>query len=229
MDVDVLAGRDERRRSPACRGEILGDRGGEVAGVREEGDRALDQRFVGRVAAERASEAHAAPRIGDAERVGAEDVDAEGLPDGPDLARVMDGDLFRDDDDLFEVRVDAGELGYAVAHAGGRQIDDTGVETVAGIDAFADAVVDRNVAGGCGEDLAAAARRGSEDDVPTGEGVADRRDLAGFAAEDVEDRDAVGARGDIAERGDPEIVRKADDSLLRHFPLPVPSSFRRLP
>ena len=41
VDVDVLAARDQRRRAPARHAQIGGDRGGEVAGVGEDRDRAL--------------------------------------------------------------------------------------------------------------------------------------------------------------------------------------------
>src|SRR5918994_2366995 len=39
MDINVLAARDQRGRAPAGGGEVLGDRGGEVARVRKDGDR----------------------------------------------------------------------------------------------------------------------------------------------------------------------------------------------
>ncbi len=55
------------------------------------------------------------------EAVGAEDVDAVLLAHGADLARVVHRDLLGDDEDLLEVRVDADQLGHAVARAeGGR-------------------------------------------------------------------------------------------------------------
>ena len=72
----------------------------------------------GTVAAERPAEAHAVPGIGHAEAVGAEDVDADALADGADLARIMHRDFFGDDDDLAQVRIDAHELGHTVARAG---------------------------------------------------------------------------------------------------------------
>ena len=81
--------------------EILGDGRGEIAGVRVDGDRTLTQRFLRFIAAERAADAHLVPGVGNAQAVGAEDIDAVGLADGADLARVVDRDLLGDDDDLF--------------------------------------------------------------------------------------------------------------------------------
>ena len=119
-----------------------------------------------------------------------------------------------------QIGIDADQLGDAVAHAGGRQIDHAGVEAVTVIDAFAHVVVDWDVAERRGQHLAAAAGRRAEHDVAAGEGVADRRDLARFAAQDVEDADAVLARGEIGERGDAKIVGEALDTLLEHRDAP---------
>ena len=56
-----------------------------------------------------------------------------GLAHGADLARIVDRDLLGDDDDLLEVGIDPDQLGHAVAHGRGRQVDHAGVEAVAGI------------------------------------------------------------------------------------------------
>ena len=145
----------------------------------------------GMIAAERAADAHPVPGVRDAEAVGAEDVDAVRLAERADLARIVHRDLLGDDDDLLELGIDADELGDAVAHAGRRQVDDAGVEGEAGVEAFAHVVVDGNVARRRRQHLAAAAGRGAEHDVAAGEGVAHRRHLARFAAENVEHADPV--------------------------------------
>ena len=82
------------------------------------------------------------------------------------------------------------------------------------VDAFADVVVDGDVASGRGQHLAAAAGRGAEHDIAAGEGVAGRRHLPRFAAQDVEDGDAVRARRDLGERGD---RRDSRGTLARPF------------
>jgi len=107
MDIDVLAGGDERGRPPAFGTEILRDGGGEAAGVRENRNRPLEQNFLGIVPAERAADADPIPGIGHAQAVGAEYVDAVGLAERADLARVMHRDLLGDHHDLLELRVDA--------------------------------------------------------------------------------------------------------------------------
>ena len=104
VDVEVLAARDERRRAPAGGAEILRDRGGEAARVREDRHRPLDQRLVRMVAAERPADPHPVPRVRHAEAVAADDVDAVRLRHRPDLAGVVHRDLLGDDDDLAEVR-----------------------------------------------------------------------------------------------------------------------------
>ena len=103
----------------------------------------LSSASSGIVAAERAADAHAVPGIRNPETVGAKYVDAVGLADRPDLARVMHRDFFGDHDDLLEVRVHADKLGDAVAHAGRGQVDDAGVEREAIVQPFADVVIDR--------------------------------------------------------------------------------------
>ena len=178
VDVDVLAAGDQRGGAPAGGGEVAGDRGGEVAGVGEDRDRALEQGLARIVAAQRPADPHPVPGVGDAEAVGAQDVDAPRLAKRPDLAAVVHRDLLGDDDDLLEIRVDPDELRHAVAHGRGRQVDHAGVEAVAGVQAVADIVEDRDLAHRRLQLLPPAAGRGAEDDVPAREGVAHRRDLA---------------------------------------------------
>ena len=216
VDVDVLAARDERRRAPAGRAEILGDRRREAARVREDRHRSFQQRLLGVVAAERAADPHPVPGVGDPEAVAADDVDAVRLRHRPDLAGVVHGDLLGDDDDLLQAGVDPHQLGDAVAHPRGRQVDDAGVEGVPGVEPLADVVVDRDVAGRRLQHLAGAARRGAEDDVAAGEGVARRRHLARLAAHDVEHADPVVAGRDVGQRADAEVVGDALDAALEH-------------
>ena len=216
VDVDVLARRHQRRRAPALGRQVLRDRGREAARVREDRDRALQQRLVRVVAAERAADAHAVPRIGHAQAVAADHVDAGALRHRADLARVVHRDLLGDDDDLLQPRVDADQLGDAVAHARGRQVDHAGVERVAGVQALAHVVEHRDVADRRLQHLAAAPRRGAEDDVAAGERVAGRRHLARFAAQDVEHADAVAAGGQVGQRVDAQVVGKAGDALGIH-------------
>src|SRR5262249_42727602 len=116
MDVDVLAGRDERGGAPAFGAQILRDRGGEAPGVRENRNRSLEQYFLGIVPAERAADAHPIPGIRDAQAVGAEYVDAVCLAQRPDLARVVHRDFLGNHHDLLEFRVNAHELCNTVAN-----------------------------------------------------------------------------------------------------------------
>ncbi len=181
--------------------------------------------LLGMVTAERAADPHPVPGIGDAEPVRAKDVDAVGLPDGADLAGVVHRDLLGDDDDLLEIGVDAGELGDAVADAGGRQIDHAGVEPQPGVQAFAHRVEDGHLADRGPERLAGPAGRGPEDHVAAREGMAYGRHLARFAAQDVEDADPVLAGRDLGERVDADEVLEPVDALLMHCaapPVPVP-------
>ena len=104
VDVDVLAAGDRGRGAPAGGRQVVGDGGGEVAGVGEDRDRALEQGLARIVAAQRAADPHPVPGVGHAQAVGAEDVDAVGLAHGADLARVVDRDLLGDDDDLLAAR-----------------------------------------------------------------------------------------------------------------------------
>ena len=112
--------------------------------------------------------------------------------------------------------IDPDQLGHAVAHRRGRQVDHAGVEAVAGVEALAHRVEHRHVADRRLQLLAAAAGRGAEDDVAAGEGVADRRHVAGFAAQDVEHADPVVARRDLGQRVDADEVFEAGDALLVH-------------
>src|SRR5215469_11021669 len=63
MDVDVLAGGDERGRPPAFGAEILRNSGREAAGVRENRNRSLQQHFLGIVPAKRSADANSIPGI----------------------------------------------------------------------------------------------------------------------------------------------------------------------
>ena len=92
--------------------------------------------------------------------------------------------------------VDPDELGDAVAHPGRRQVDDAGGEGEPGVEPLAHVVEDRDVADRRLQHLPAAPRRGAEDDVAAGEGVADRRHLPALAAQDVQHANPVLARGD---------------------------------
>ena len=51
--------------------------------------------------------------------------------------------------------------------------------------------------------------------------MADRRDVARLAAEDVEHADAIFARGDLRERADADEVLEVADALLVHVGSPV--------
>ena len=104
VDVDVLARRDDGRRAPPFGAEILRYRRAEAARIGEDRDRALDQHFFWVIAAKCPTDADAVPAVGHAEAIRAEDIDAVSLTERTDLARVMDGDLLRDDDDLLADR-----------------------------------------------------------------------------------------------------------------------------
>ena len=117
---------------------------------------------------------------------------------------------------FFRLRIDADQLGDAVAHARGRQVDDAGVEGVAGVQALAHVVEHRDVADRRLQHLAAAARRSAEHHVAAREDMAGRRHLARFAAEDVEHADAVAAGGDVGERIDADEIREGWNALGMH-------------
>ena len=155
-------------------------------------------------------------RIRHAEAIGAEDVDAVRLAERADLARIVHRDFLGDDDDLLEIGIDADKLGDAVAHAGRRQIDNAGVEGETVVEAFTDIVVDRDVADRRRQHLAATAGRRPEHDIAAGKGVADRRDLARLAAENVEHANPVCARGDIGRASYAEIIGKPSMPRLEH-------------
>ena len=89
-------------------------------------------------------DAYLVPGVCHAQAVATEDVDAVLLAHRADLARVVHRHLLGDDEDLVEVRIDPDQLGDAVACGRGRQVDDAAVEAVAGIQAFAHVVVDRD-------------------------------------------------------------------------------------
>ena len=158
----------------------------------------------------------AAPGVGDAQAVAADDVDARALRHRADLARIVHRDLLGHDDDLAQPRVDADQFGHAVAHARGRQVDDAGVERVAGVQPFAHAVEDGDVADRGRQHLAAAARRGAEHDVAAGEHMAGRRDLARLAAQDVEDADTVAAGRHVGQRVDAQVVGESGNASCVH-------------
>ena len=216
VDVDVLAAGDRGGGAPAGRRQIVGDGGGEVAGVGEDRHRALEQGLARIVAAQRPADPDPVPGIRHAQPVGTEDVDAVLLAHGADLARIVDRDLLADDDDLLEIRIDPGQLGHPVAHRRGWQVDHAGVEAVAGIEALAHRVVHRHVAERRLQLLAAAPGRGPEHDVAAGEGVADRGHVAGFATQDVQHADPVVARRDLGQIVDADIVFEAGNALLVH-------------
>ena len=90
---------------------------GILTGIREERDRPLEQHFLRVVAAQGSADAHPVPGIRDPETVCAQDIDAIGLAERANLARVMHRDLLRDHHDLAQVRVHPDELGNPVAHA----------------------------------------------------------------------------------------------------------------
>ena len=216
VDVDVFAAGDHRRRAPAAHSQVLRDRRAEAAGIRQDRDRSLAQRVGRVVAAERAADANALPRIDHAQAVGAEDVDARLLAHRADLARIVHRDFLGDDENLLQLGVDADQLGHAIARGRRRQVDDAAIEAVPGLHPFAHVVVDGDVAVRRRECLAALAGRGAEDDVAARVGVAHRRHVARLAAEDVEHADAVVAGGDLRQRADADEVLEVVDALLVH-------------
>ena len=109
--------------------EVLRDRGREAAGVREDRDRAL---------AAAISSGWSPPSAPPMRTRFHESATPRQLPPMMStplacaIARISRAsctdDLLGDDDDLLQIRVDADQLGHAVAHARRRQVDDAGVE-----------------------------------------------------------------------------------------------------
>jgi hypothetical protein len=178
MDIDVLAARDQRRGAPAGHAKIGGHGRGEIAGVRENGDRSLPKRLAWTVATESPADAHFVPGVRHAEAVAAENVDAIHLPHSPDLAGVVHRHLLSDDEDLLEFRIHPDQLSHAVARRGRWQIDHAAVELVARLETFQHAVVDRDVTFRRLHGLPAPPGRRAEYDIAAGIAVTDRRDAA---------------------------------------------------
>ena len=109
--------------------------------------------------------------------MGAENIDAVGLAESANFARVMHRDFFRDHDDLAQTRIDPDQLGNTVAHARWRQIDNAGIEGEAIVEPFANIIVDRNIPRRGRQHLAASSRRSSEHHIAAGESMTDRRHL----------------------------------------------------
>ena len=169
------------------------------------------ERVARAVAAQRAADAHLIPRIGHAQAVAAEDVDAARLRHGADLARVVHAHLLGRNEDLGELGIDADQLDHAVVGRRRRQVDDAAIEAVPVLQPLAHVVVDRDVAGRRFQHLAAAAGRGAEHHVAAAPGMADGRDLARLAAQDVEHAHAVFAGRDLGQRFDAgEVLEGAD-------------------
>ena len=199
LDVDVFPARDQRGGAPPGHAQIGRDGGGEISGIRKDGDGALLQCLGRVVSAKRAADTHAIPGIGHAETVAPENVDAVVLAKGANFARVMHGKLFGDDEYLAQFLIHTDQLRHAVARAGRRQVDHAAIEAMAVRKALAHVVVDRNVAGRRLQHLAATSRGRTEDDVAAGIRVTHRRHFARFAAQDVEHAHAVVGRCDLRE------------------------------
>src|SRR3989338_1373493 len=120
----------------------------------------------------------------------------------------MHRNFFGDDDDFFDIGIDANQFGDAVAHCGRRQVDHADVELVTGFHAFAHVVVHGDTACGRLDDLPTATGGSAEHDVAAGIGVADRGHGTGFVAGDVQHADAVFARRNIGQRTDADEVFK---------------------
>jgi len=132
------------------------------------------------------------------------------------ISRVVHRELLGNDKDLFEVRIDADQLGDSVPSAGGRQVDDAAIEAVTGIEALTHVVKDRDIADWGLQNLPAAPGRGAEHDVAAGVGVSHRGDFARFAAENIENADPILAGRDLRERADPDIVFEISDTGASH-------------
>ena len=216
VDVNVLAARNQRSRAPTCHAQVGGDRRREVAGVGKYRDRALAQGFFRMVATQRAADADAIPRIRDAETVRPEDVDAVRLCHRANLARIVRGQFLGDDKNLVQFGVHPQQLRDAVARSRRRQVDDAAVESVAVVDALEDIVVHGHSADWRLQPLAAPSGRRAEDDVAAGIVMANRRDLARFAAHDVEHADAIVAGGDLRQRFDADVILESADACGLH-------------
>ena len=216
MDVDVLPAGDRRRRTPPGHAQVGRDRRREIAGIGEDGDRAFAQRLGGTVASQRASNAHLVPGVSDTQAVAAEDVDAVLLPQGANLARVVHGELFRDDVNLFELGIHADELSDAVSGSRWREIDHAAIEAMPVIQSFEDVVVDGHVADRCLQHLPAAPRRSTEHDVATRIGVTYGRHVARLAAQDVEHAHAIVAGGNLRERADAHEILEIPNAASVH-------------
>ena len=84
------------------------------------------------------------PGVSHAKAVRAEEIDVALLSHRPNLPGVVDWNLFRQDDDLLDVLVDAHQLVGAIAHGRRRQMDHAHIEVVSVVEAIAHVVVDRN-------------------------------------------------------------------------------------
>jgi hypothetical protein len=109
----------------------------------------------------------------------------------------VDRQLFRDDENLVEFRVDPDQLGDAIARRRRRQIDDAAVEAVPRLHALAYAVIDGNIPQRRFQHLAASSRRRAEHDVAAGIDVPDGSHVLRLPAQDVEDADPVLTRRDL--------------------------------
>ena len=63
-------------------------------------------------------------QIRHAQRIRPKNIDAIGLTQSSNFARIVDGDFFRHHHDLFQTGIDSDQLGYTVANAGRWQIND---------------------------------------------------------------------------------------------------------
>jgi hypothetical protein len=216
LDVDVLAAGDQRRPAPAGQSQISRNRAGEVARVREDRNRAPLQRLPWGIPAKSATDPDLVPRVGDAEAVAAENVDTVVLADRADLPRVVHRHLLSDDEDLFEIRIDSDQLGDTVPRGRRREVDDTAIEAMAGIEALADIVVDGDVADRSLQHLPLTPGRSAEHDIAPRISVPHRRDLARLAAEDIENADAILARCNLSEGADADVIFEISDIIASH-------------
>jgi len=216
MDVDVLPARHQRGGAPTAHAQVSGDRRRKVAGVREDRDGPFAQRLVGTIAAERAANAHAVPRIGDTETIPTEDVDAVLLAHSAYLARIVHGEFFRDDEDLLEFGIHANQFGDTVARRGRWQIDHAAVETVAVLQTLEHVVVHGDIADRRFQHLPTPPRRRAENDVAARIRMANRRDLARLAAEYVQHAHTVFAARRLRKRADANVIFEFTCALSVH-------------